>query len=79
MMWVDYSIDSIPGGKGFKVKGDWEGEVMGVAKDGSHKDHYLYRPGDVFIVNEHGWLVKTDEVSTLLKKYEESKAQKETA
>lgn len=79
MMWVDYSIDSIPGGKGFKVKGDWEGEVMGVAKDGSHKDHYLYRPGDVFIVNESGWLVKTDEVSTLLKKYEESKAQKETA
>mgnify|MGYP001231220483 FL=1 len=78
MMWVDYTIDSIPG-KGFKVKGDWEGEVMGVAKDGSHKDHYLYRPGDVFIVNEHGWLVKTDEVSTLLKKYEESKAQKETA
>jgi len=78
MMWVDYTIDSVPG-KGFKVKGDWEGEVMGVAKDGSHKDHYLYRPGDVFIVNEHGWLVKTDEVSTLLKKYEESKAQKETA
>ena len=28
MMWVDYSIDSIPGGKGFKVKGDWEGEVI---------------------------------------------------
>ena len=79
MMWVDYSIDSIPGGKGFKVRGDWEGEVMGVAKDGSHKDHYLYRPGDVFIVNESGWLVKTDEVSTLLKKYEESKTQKETA
>ena len=79
MMWVDYAIDSIPGGKGFKVRGDWEGEVMGVAKDGSHKDHYLYRPGDVFIVNESGWLVKTDEVSTLLKKYEESKAQKETA
>jgi|TARA_B100001094_G_scaffold35908_1_gene29964 hypothetical protein len=79
MMWIDYSIDSIPGGKGFKVKGDWEGEVMGIAKDGSHKDHYLYRPGDVFIVNEHGWLVKTDEVNTLLKKYEEGKAQKETA
>ena len=58
-MWVDYVIDSIPGGKGFKVKGDWEGEVMGVAKDGSLKDDYLYKPGDVFIVNEDGWLVKT--------------------
>jgi len=79
MMWVDYNIDSIPGGKGFKVRGDWEGEVMGVAKDGSHKDHYLYRPGDVFIVNENGWLIKTDEVSTLIKKYEVSKAQKESA
>ena len=77
MMWVDYNIDQV--GTNFKVKGDWEGEVMGVAKDGTRKDHYLYRPGDVFIVNEHGWLVKTDEVSTLLKKYEESKAQKETA
>ena len=79
MMWVDYNIDSIPGGKGFKVRGDWEGEVMGVAKDGSHKDHYLYRPGDVFIVKENGWLIKTDEVSTLIKKYEVSKAQKESA
>ena len=54
MMWVDYTIDSIPGGKGFKVKGDWEGEVMGIAQDGTHKDHYLYKPGDVFVVNEHG-------------------------
>ena len=79
MMWVDYTIDSIPGGNGFKVKGDWEGEVMGVAKDGSQKDHYLYRPGDVFIVNENGWLIKTDEVNTLLKKYEERKARKEAA
>lgn len=64
MMWVDYTIDSIPGGKGFKVKGDWEGEVM---------DKGLYKPGDVFIVNEHGWLIKTDEVNALLMKHETSK------
>ena len=31
----------------------------GVAKDGKHRDDYLYRPGDVFIVDEDGWLVKT--------------------
>ena len=43
MMWVDYSIDSVPGGKAFKVKGDWEGEVMGIAQDGTQKDHWLYR------------------------------------
>ena len=57
-MWVDYTIDSIPGGKGFKVKGDWEGEVMGIQNDGSSKDHWLYKPGDRFIVNEHGWLIR---------------------
>ena len=78
MMWVDYTIHGLPGGRGFKVMGDWEGEVMGVAKDGKHRDDYLYRPGDVFIVDEDGWLRKTDEVSTLLKKYEASKAQKES-
>ena len=30
MMWVDYTIDQV--GKNFKVKGDWEGEVMGCKK-----------------------------------------------
>ena len=59
-MWVDYTIDSIPGGKGFKVKGDWEGEVMGFGKDGTAKDHWLYKPGDRFIVNESGWLCKVE-------------------
>ena len=73
MMWVDYTIDSIPGGKGFKVKGDWEGEVMGIAQDGTHKDHYLYKPGDVFVVNEHGWLRKSDHLSALILKYEKEK------
>ena len=68
MMWVDYSIDSIPGGKGFKVKGDWEGEVMGIGQDGTPKDHYLYRPGDVFVVNEHGWLCKSDELMVFIQK-----------
>lgn len=58
MMWVDYTIDSIPGGKGFKVKGDWEGEVMGKQSDGTNKDHWLYKPGDRFIVNEAGWLIR---------------------
>ena len=73
MMWVDYSIDSIPGGKGFKVKGDWEGEVMGVAADGTQKDHYLYKPGDVFVVQPNGVLKKTDDLYALMMKYEQSK------
>ena len=54
MMWVDYSIEQA--GRAFKVKGDWEGEVMGVGKDGSEKEHYLYKPGDSFVVTETGWL-----------------------
>jgi len=53
-----------------KVMGDWEGEVMGVAQDGTQKDHYLYKPGDVFIVDEKGWLIKSDEVNALLLKHE---------
>ena len=61
MIWMDYTIDSMPGGKGFKVNGDWEGEVMGKQKDGSPKDNWLYKPGDKFIVNENGWLIKVED------------------
>ena len=63
MMWVDYTINQAPG-RGFKVEGDTPTEVM---------DKGLYKPGDVFIVNENGWLVKTDEVNALLLKHESSK------
>jgi hypothetical protein len=71
MMWIDYRIDQA--GENFKVSGEWEGEVMGVAADGSQRDHWLYKPGDVFVVNDAGWLVKTDQLNTLLMKYEEGK------
>ena len=57
-MWVDYTIDQA--GPNFKVNGDWPGEVMGVQKDGTAKDHWLYKPGDRFIVNEAGWLMKVE-------------------
>ena len=60
-MWVDYNIDSLPNGKGFKVVGDTPTEVM---------DKGLYKPGDVFIVNENGWLIKTDDLTKLIFKYE---------
>ena len=68
MMWVDYNIDQV--GEHFSVKGDYPGEVMGVARDGSPRDHWLYKPGDVFIVNENGWLVKSDQLSAMILKYE---------
>jgi len=73
MMWIDYTIDSIPNGQGFKIKGDWEGEVMGVGPGGAEKEHYLYKPGDVFVVNEKGWLIKSDHLSALIMKYEAEK------
>ena len=72
MMWVDYTINSLPGG-GFRVEGDWPGEVMGLSKDGKLKDRKenpLYSPGDVFIVNEDGWLIKSDELSAMVLKYD---------
>jgi hypothetical protein len=75
MMWVDYTINSLPGG-GFRVEGDWPGEVMGLSKDGKLKDRKenpLYSPGDVFIVNEDGWLIKSDELSAMIIKYEKTK------
>ena len=68
MISLDYNIDQ--SGENFTVKGDYPGEVMGINKDGTQRDHWLYKPGDVFIVNENGWLVKTDELTTLVKKYE---------
>jgi len=71
MMWVDYNIDQA--GENFKVSGDWPGEVMGLQKDGTPKDNWLYKPGDVFIVNESGWLMKSDHLSALIMKYEKEK------
>jgi len=71
MMWVDYTINQA--GNNFKVLGEWEGEVMGKKEDGSDKGYALYRPGDVFIVNEGGWLCKVEDVTALMTKYEASK------
>ena len=71
MMWVDYTINKA--GDHFKVLGEWEGEVMGKKQDGSDKGYALYRPGDVFIVNEGGWLCKVEDVAAMVMKYEAAK------
>ena len=65
---MDYIVEQA--GDNFRVKGDWPGEVMGKQKDGTEKGYALYKPGDVFIVNEAGWLMKSDEVNALLLKHE---------
>jgi len=60
MLWIDYTIESFPDGS-FSVKGDWPGEVMGISKDGTKKDSFLYKPGDIFRVNEYGILRKVSD------------------
>jgi hypothetical protein len=75
MIWIDYNIEQA--GTSFRVKGDWPGEVMGIQRDGTPKSNYLYKPGDVFVVDENGWLRKTDELSTLLLKYENNRLTKD--
>ncbi|OUV82068.1 MAG: hypothetical protein CBC91_01800 [Rickettsiales bacterium TMED131] len=59
MLWIDYTVESYPDGS-FTVKGDWDGEVMGKQKDGSDKDHFLYKPGDKFVVDDKGILRKVE-------------------
>ena len=76
MIWLDYTVESFPDGS-FTVKGDWPGEVMGYQKDGAPKDYWLYKPGDVFIVDDHGVLRKSDHLCTLMMKYEQSKVDTE--
>ena len=71
MIWMDFNVESFPDGS-FTVQGDWPGEVMGKNRDGSDKGHALYRPGDVFIVNEHGVLKKQEDLTALLLKYQAS-------
>ena len=62
MFWIDYTVEQ--GLNRFRVKGDWDTEVM---------EKGLYKPGEVYIVGEDGWLRKTDELSSLVLKYENNK------
>lgn len=59
MIWMDYVIHQ--SGDNFKITGDTETELL---------DKGLFKPGDVFIVDENGWCIKKDEVEILLLKYE---------
>jgi len=73
MNWVDYTITQV--GPHFTIKGEWAGEVMGWSKDGDQskkKENILYQPGDRFIVNEAGWLIRMNPEDI-----EERKAQEE--
>ena len=71
MIWMDYNVESFPDGS-FTVRGEWPGEVMGKKQDGSEKGYALYRPGDVFIVDNNGILRKQEDLTALMLKYEAS-------
>jgi|13_taG_2_1085334.scaffolds.fasta_scaffold09080_6 filamentous hemagglutinin family protein len=49
MLWIDFTVESFPDGS-FCIKGDTPSEVLG----------RLYKPGDVFVVNSRGVLMKQD-------------------
>jgi len=74
MFWIDYTVES--GHNRFRVKGDWDKEVMGYDKDGNKSTNKstLYSPGEVYIVGEDGWLHKSDHLSILMMKHEQSKS-----
>ena len=59
MRWIDYSIDQMPDGS-FRVEGVTPTEVM------DKKDYSLYRPGDIFVVNQNGWLMKVEPETVVL-------------
>ena len=58
MIWIDYNIEQV--GDNFRVVGDWPEEVW-MNPDGTEKERWLYKPGDKFVVNKEGWLVKVGE------------------
>jgi len=66
MLWIDYSINQYPDGS-FSIEGDTELEVM---------DKGLYKPGDVFVVNDKGVLVKIDKLSEMILKNDVSGSNK---
>jgi hypothetical protein len=63
MLWIDYTIEQ--SGPHFKIKGDWDKEVM---KKG------LFKPGDIFIVNEQGWLIKSNGIPELFHSFEQQES-----
>ena len=63
MIWMDYNIEQF--GEHFTVRGDWPGEVW-QDKEGNPKQNPLYRPGDVFVVDEQGILRKTDQLAQFI-------------
>jgi hypothetical protein len=62
MLWIDYTIDQYPDGS-FTVKGDTPTELI---------DKGLYKPGDIFLVDEEGVLRKIDKLSEMILTHDDS-------
>jgi len=74
MLWMEYNIRQF--GSDFTIEGNWPGEVMGKNQDGRDKNHYLYKPGDVFVVQPNGILKKVDKLSEMILKHDDSGSNK---
>lgn len=74
MLWMDYNIRQF--GSDFMIEGEWPGEVMGITKDGNTRSNYLYKPGDVFVVQPNGMLKKVDKLSEMILKHDDSGSDK---
>jgi hypothetical protein len=59
MLWLEYNIENTPAGH-------WRVEKEAF-------DRGLYKEGDVFIVNKDGWLIKQEELTAMIMKYETKK------
>ncbi len=66
MLWIDYSINQYPDGS-FSIEGDTKTEVM---------DKGVYKPGDIFVVNNKGVLIKVDKLSEMILKNDVSGSNK---
>ena len=55
MRWIGYDLDQI--GTAWRVDGEWPGEAW-QDRAGVEKQQPLYKPGDRFIVDRQGWLIR---------------------
>ena len=66
MFWLDYTVHS--GYEKSRGDDDFSRDVIACNKDGTGggKSQPLYSPGDIYEVNEDGWLIKIGNTKDLL-------------
>ena len=57
------SVDRPTASDAYKAGQQQRQAQQNVKKDGTLNDHWLYKPGDLFRVDENGWMVKVSDLS----------------